>query len=689
MKRPSDPQSPARELADFIRSLSIGNAERPAPATLAGWEDRLSGVRRGLARSFGRIPESPCALEPEILGTLARRGYAIERLTFQSRPGVRVTANLYRPDPVVARAPGVLSVHGHWAWARMDEHVQPRCIGLAKLGYIVLCVDAFGAGERAVVPAAGSYHGGLLGASLWPVGTPLLGLQVYDNRRAVDYLVSRPEVDPTKLAVTGASGGGNQTLYAGATDERLTAVIPVCGIGTYDSYIGSACCVCEVNSGGAAYATTGDVLAMIAPRALLVISASRDALQFSAPQAAKSVAWARERYRLLGADAKIRHITIDSGHDYNQAMREAMYGWVEEWLRGRGDGGPIAEPEIKVEEVAALRCYPDGVSRPKSIMTIPEFARQEGRARLAILPAPPDHPDRWKADAERMRASLRDRILGGLPAKPPLEFRQLPRPAGPEIALLAERGIESVGRLTASAADRPGTTIVVSAAAYPAVNQPPAGSPAQNPPTGWLGGGGAVLELRNPRGTDGDPAQLHPVAGIADHSSAEWALWVGRPLLGVWVGDIVRWLDFLDDPAGGPIKKSLGLKAASRPYTLVGVGPLGTTAVIAAALDPRVESVVSVGGLVSFVARSSRPWSGVPMGLIAPNVLDVGDIGQIAALLAPRTLRIAGGVVSEGDWATQDMLEQEFTFTRAIYTLLGVPDRLAISPRAEPPQAPP
>ena len=119
----------------------------------------------------------------------------------------------------------------------MDPHVQPRCIGLAKLGYVVLCVDAFGAGERAIEPGPGTYHGALVGASLWPVGTPLLGLQVYDNRRAVDYLISRSEVDRPKLAVTGASGGGNQALYAGATDDRFAAVIPVCGVGTYESYL--------------------------------------------------------------------------------------------------------------------------------------------------------------------------------------------------------------------------------------------------------------------------------------------------------------------------------------------------------------------------------------------------------------------------------------------------------------------
>ncbi len=212
-------------------------------------------------------------------------------------------------------------------------------------------------------------------------------MQVNDNRRAVDYLISRSDVDASKLAVTGASGGGNQTLYAGATDERFKAVIPVCGIGTYDTYLSAACCVCEINSGGAVFATTGDLLAMVAPRALLVISAERDALQFSVGEASKSVAQARQRFRLLGAEEKIRHLAVDSDHDYNAPMREAMYGWVEKWLGGRGDGDPIKEPEVQVEAIDSLRCYPDGPSRPKTIVTIPEFAHEEGMKRLAALPA--------------------------------------------------------------------------------------------------------------------------------------------------------------------------------------------------------------------------------------------------------------------------------------------------------------
>src|SRR5262249_18407143 len=204
-----------------------------------------------------------------------------------------------------------------------------------------------------------------------------------------------------------------------------------------------ACCVCEVNVGGAAYATAADLLAMVAPRALLVISATRDALQFSVGEAAKSIAAARERYRLLGHPEKIRHVAIESGHDYNQPMRKGRYGGVEKGRRGRGDGSPVAEPPITVEDVEALRCYPHGTSRPRTIVTIPEFARREGQERLAALPKPPDHRQRWEADAARIRAELRDRILGGTPSNTALEPQFRPGPTGIDVTSTSERRLHS------------------------------------------------------------------------------------------------------------------------------------------------------------------------------------------------------------------------------------------------------
>jgi dienelactone hydrolase len=675
----------------FIRrqAMSGAPASRGTPATLRRWDERLAGVRSGLIRSLGRTPEQPCPLEPEVLGTLVRDGYAIERLTFQSRPGVRVTANLYRPDPVRGKCPGVLSVHGHWPWARMDPHVQPRCIALARLGYVVLCVDAFGAGERAILPAAGNYHGGLIGASLWPVGTPLIGLQVYDNRRAVDYLISRAEVDPAALAVTGASGGGNQSLYAGATDERLAAVIPVCGIGTYDSYLTTACCICEVNAGGAVYATTGDLLAMMAPRAVLVISATRDSLQFSVGEAAKSVAAARQRFRLLRHEAKIRHVAIESDHDYNQPMREAMYGWVEKWLMGRGDGSPIPEPKIVLEDIAALRCYPDGPSRPKTIMTIPEFARREGRARLAALLGPPDHRERWNADAERMRTTLRDQILGGFPKPVPLEAQFSRQPPGFAVTISPERGIRSNGRLTTGASNGQGTAVIVVPGPKTSGDRAPEEAQLGSLRALWRDAGFATLILGDSRLGHPGTANVAAIAGVTDHTEAEWGLWVNRPLLGQWVFDIVRWLDFLDESRVNPTRNAAGLERAAPPYTLVGVGAMGLPALLAAALDSRVAMIIVGGSPVSFVAEGDKPWSGIPMGLLAPNILDVGDVGQLAALVAPRPLVISSAADPEGGIASPDRIQRGFAFTRAVYKLLGASDQLRFSPAGDVRHIPP
>src|SRR5207248_2597156 len=167
---------------------------------------------------------------------------------------------------------------------------------------------------RYTQPASGTYHGALYGSTLWPIGQTLLGMQVYDNRRAVDYLLTRREVDGDRIGITGASGGGNQTMYAGALDERLKAVVPVCSVGSYQAYLHAACCVCEVLPGALRFAEEGDVLALVAPRALLVVNATKDAFQFSVGEAAKSVARARHVFQLYDAEDRVAHPTFESPH---------------------------------------------------------------------------------------------------------------------------------------------------------------------------------------------------------------------------------------------------------------------------------------------------------------------------------------------------------------------------------------
>ena len=138
-----------------------------------------------------------------------------------------------------------------------------------------------------------------------------------------------------------------------------------------------------------------------------------------------------------------------------------MYGWVEKWLRGRGDGGPVPEPDLKIEEVDALRCFPDGKSRPKTVMTIPEWAHQEGEARLAALPKAPDHVEHWYAEAERMRTALRDQILGGFPKKTPLQIESAGKPDKVVLSMTTERDIRSQGFFEASGNQTRGTALLI------------------------------------------------------------------------------------------------------------------------------------------------------------------------------------------------------------------------------------
>ena len=214
-------------------------------------------------------------------------------------------------------------VHGHWRGAKQDPVVQARCIGAAKLGFVVLCVDAFGAGERAVGTALGEYHGDMTAATLLPLGTPLSGLQVYENMRAVDYLQSRPEVNKDQIGITGASGGGNQTMYAGAWDKRFKCVVPVCSVGNYQAYLQAACCMCEVVPGALRFTEEWAVLALTAPRPLMVINATKDSFQFSVTEAKKSLTRTAAVYKLLGKPDHLRHAIFESPHDYSKAMRES------------------------------------------------------------------------------------------------------------------------------------------------------------------------------------------------------------------------------------------------------------------------------------------------------------------------------------------------------------------------------
>lgn len=648
----------------FIRASAaqLRAADQP-PLTKADWEQQRARLRENLERAWGGFPAAPCSLEPRTLSEFKRDGYRVEKVIFQTRPNIWMTANAYVPERS-GKLPAVVCVHGHWRGAKQDPVVQSRCIGLAKLGFFVLAVDAFGAGERAVGKALGEYHGEMTAATLWPIGLPLSGLQVYENMRAVDYLLTRAEVDAARVGITGASGGGNQTMYAGAWDERFVAVVPVCSVGNYQAYLGNACCMCEVVPGALQFTEEWGLLSQTAPRALMVINATKDSVPFSVGKAEKSLTLAQSVFDLYGQRDQLKHAVFESPHAYNEPIREAMYGWMTRHLKREGSGAPIAEPEIKTEDPETLRCFP-GQSRPDDFVTIPKFAAAEARNILSRR-RPPASAREWQGEAERRRAALVN-VLGSVPPAVPLNLKTEPTADGKArvLSFTSETGLTLTTRFEAGA--RPSAPLAV------VLDCEGAEKSMASEVAGELRGAGWSLAFPELRATGRFANPRERVGRSPDHHSAQWALWLGRPLLGQWSVDVRRALDAIAEHDG---KLSAEIAA-------VGFGPAGLVAICSATLDTRITRVATLGMLASYV--TDGPYESQRMGIMAPGILrDPGDIPHLAALLAPRRLLISGGVDGRGEMLSPPVLREQFTFTRQVYDMSNVADALAIVPDAGP-----
>ena len=600
------------------------------PSQRAEWEKQAAALRQRLYEAWGGercFLEPRCPLEPQLHGEpLKREGYTVERVSFQTRPGVRMTANLYIPDAARKKpAPAILMVHGHWKLAKQEPTVQMRCIGAARLGFVVLCVDAFGAGERGIGTALGEYHGEMVAATLLPAGLTLCGLQVYENMRAVDYLETRPEVDKTRIGITGASGGGNQTMYAAAWDKRLRCAVPVCSVGNYQAYLHTACCMCEVVPEALSFTEEWAVLSLIAPRPLLVINAAKDSIQFSPAEAKKSLARVGSVYQLYGQPGHLRHEVFDEGHGYSKAMREAMYGFMCLHLKGEGDGSPIPEPPLTPEKPEDLRCYP-GNTRPKDFVTVPKLAFQESRRVLETADQwlqagqwdkPREWLNRWiEEERQASGGKLQHQVEKHADGSRTIHWQPA---AGITLTARLEPGDSQV------------IVLLLHMGGAEAARRSPLYQTARR-------AGLRVLTL-DLRATGPLAPQRNRIGRAVDHNAAQWGLWLGRPLFQQWLWDIHSLVKILQEVE----------KVPQRSILYVGEGPAGLLALAAAAVSPdAVEfGAAAVHSPVTLVTE--QPYDNFYLGLIVPGWFRTcGDVPHLAALARATPLAIAGGTDPQG-----------------------------------------
>ncbi|MBQ15867.1 MAG: acetylxylan esterase [Planctomycetaceae bacterium] len=661
MTRTESPRS--TDFLEFIRrsARELRRGEL-VPSSVEQWQQLRARTRSNLVQALGLSTDKPAPVSVRKSRQQQRDGYTIEHLVLGTRATsegpIEMPANAYVPA-TGGRHPAVLCVHGHWSGAKQDPVVQARCIGLARLGFVVLSVDAFGAGERGLQPPLGEYHGEMVAATLWPTGTLLAGLQVWDNMRAVDYLQTRPDVDPGRIGVTGTSGGGNQTIYVGALDDRLKCVVPVCSVGNYQAYLGAACCMCELVPGALTFTELWQVLGLVAPRGLMAINATRDAIQFSVAEARKSMTAAQRVFDLYDRGDAIRHVTVESGHDYNKPMREAMYGWMTRHLKGQGDGAPIAEPKLTTVDRESIRVWP-GKTRPKTHITLPQFARQVAVSQLKKQVVPV-HAEHWEAEVEWRVAHLQRlcrRPKQSNREASPTVIRKQEELTGLEFE--AEQGVRLTGRWRKGAGQPKKLALLVDLAGLKSATESATHAALQS--AGW---DIATLTLR---ATGESAPRGNRVRRAIDHNASQWAMWIGRPLMTQWVTDLRRFVDVLG-------KRIYGGKLP--PLSLMGLGSAGAVAVTTAAVEPRVQRVVTVGAPVSVV--SDRPFAEGAMGILLPGSLQtIGDLPQVMSLLAPRPLSIINPVSPTAEAIGKSAAADALRHPLATYRVLKSPRALKI-----------
>jgi hypothetical protein len=347
------------------------------PSDAEAWKIRREEIVATIWEKLGVSIDHRLALDYHETGSVRMDGYTVKNIYYQSRPGQYVTGNLYVPDGKKP-FPAVLNLHGHWAQGRLAARVQDRGHSLAKNGYICLSVDAFGAGERSTRHGEFEYHGSYLGASLMNIGETLMGVQVVDNMRAVDLLCSFDSVDKKKIGVTGASGGGNQTMWLAALDKRIAAAVPVVSVGTFESYVTRHNCICELLPDGLTFTEESGVLALVAPRALKLCNCLQDTNPtFFVSEMLRSFNEAKKIYGALGAYDKFSSQAFNLPHGYWPEIRESMLGWFDLHLKGKGHGLPKKEIPFSALPEEKVMVFKKG-KRPSKVMGIAEYCRQKG-----------------------------------------------------------------------------------------------------------------------------------------------------------------------------------------------------------------------------------------------------------------------------------------------------------------------
>ncbi len=629
-------------------------------------------LRQCLLRSIGGFPERT-PLNGRITGTLERDGYRIEKIIFESQPGFYVTANLYLPTGQ-GPFPGVLYPLGHELGAKAHDTWQQMLVTLARKGYVALAWDTLGQGERIQLYDPDTRDSKVIssttehteqGIQCLLTGQHIARYTIWDGIRALDYLCSRKEVDPRRIACTGNSGGGTHTAYLSALDDRIRVAAPSCYITSWRTLLATIGPQ-DAEQVFPNWLRDGldfpDFLYAAAPKPFLVLSAIRDFFP---------IGGARESFQeavRFYPEGKLRMVEADDGHGYSKPRRLAAYAWFARWLKNSEDGSKEHDEEVPVspETPETLFCTPTGqVSTSLGGETV--FTLNRSRAqRLKAARLRPTGDRIRRAAIERsgfkpVAGELKITPYGSI-ARSKYRVDKLVYETDPGVLIPALLYVPESG-----AARRPAVLIADGRGKRSAAEA-----------AEQLVQVGAIVLSIDIRGVgetrrrqDTDASDFYRYFG--DYESGMTAILMGRTLVAMRALDILRGIDLLaarNDVDAGKLS-ALGSNTAAM------------SVLYAAVFDSRLRSIALDGMLLSYAAVVNNPIHRQIFEDIVPSALEDFDVPDLVAAIAPRSVWISNPKTPPGPPALTREFEETYKPAVDAYRAAGAPNslRLQISKR--------
>ncbi|MBK9166621.1 MAG: acetylxylan esterase [Bryobacterales bacterium] len=666
-----------KQLAE--RAAKIAAIQTPADVA-----SRQEYARGRILASFGGFPKEKTPLRARVTGSIQRDAYKIEKLIYESLPGLFVTANVYVPLGAAPPFPAVLVTTGHGFAGKASSTTQQVSASLATRGILALAYDPIGQGERL------EYFSAEQGKSLagrgptmehmmadWQcrlTGGNFARYEIWDGIRGVDYLLERGDVDPARIGVTGNSGGGTQSAYLAAMEPRLAAAHSVCYITNWKTlWNGPGPQDAEQSlthflSDGLDF---GDFTILFAPRPFNITAGTLD--YFPIEGARETAAETRRIYEVLGKAEAARFLESPGPHGYLKGRREETYRWMERWLKGRGDE-PAVEGDIHIAPENELWSTATGqVSMSVQSTTVNVLNRAVAEEQFAGRTLLKDPAQARPAISRRLGVTLE---LG----------KQREAPAARAAGTLQRDGyrIETAVVETEPGISVPTLLLIPDAGAVrkPAVIYlNPSGKSAgmtagegRDEASRWdplaLVEAGHVVMVPDLRGWGESAPRHHNNPGSSGYSveyqTSMRALLVGKTVAGMQVGDLLRCFDYL---IARPDVD------ASR-VAVFGKADGGVLALYAAALEPRIGKVVSEGALLSYMAMIRAKFHQDMERIVVPGVLQDFDLPDLAAAIAPRPVWIMEPLTPTKVPVPLREAAAEYEPARKAFAQAGHPERL-------------